>query len=295
MQAPNYVQGRFTTSTSRTQLFSASIEEGETIATHARIPNMHTKRIHHQTEPREARGASLLARTVLDLAVPTRCLSCATWAEVDHLGLCRVCRSGLERLSGARCVQCLSTRLGSGSHHCLRCIVDPPSYQRLFALYDYRPPFDGVIQALKFRRLAYLAETLGRLAWDKYAEELCRVDILVPIPLPWLRRLKRGFNQAEAMASTVGKLLQRPIVQPLTRRGLQEQSSLDSGIDRRRNARKTMHLKPTASASVRRVRKKHVLIVDDLVTSGATANRATELLLHAGAARVWVLAAGHRQ
>ena len=143
------------------------------------------------------------------------------------------------RLEGARCVQCLSRRLAPGSQRCLQCLAHPPKYERLFALYDYQPPFDSVIQALKFRRLEFLAEALGTTAWDHCAEELASVEALSPVPLPWLRRVQRGFNQAEVLATALGRLLERPVIQPLVRR--RSQRAIVAGNWRRTSAQRAQH------------------------------------------------------
>lgn len=144
-----------------------------------------------------------------------------------------------------------------------------------------------MIQALKFRRLDYLGRQLGRELGERHAEALTTVDVVAPVPLAWLRRLGRGFDQAEVIASAVAQVSGLPLRSLLVRRrGTRPQSRISGRAERQRNPM-------GAFAATRQLAKSwrgcHILLVDDVVTTGATLDAASRCLLEAGAGEVTAL------
>ncbi len=109
-------------------------------------------------------------------------------------------------------------------------------------------------------------------------------DLVVPTPLHWRRRLKRGFNQADLLARELSRTTGIPLLRALRKtKNTQVQSTL-SGPQRRRNVKGAFRVKNAASIS-----KKRILLVDDVYTTGATANACAKVLKDAGAQSVAVL------
>jgi ComF family protein len=130
------------------------------------------------------------------------------------------------------------------------------------------------MRSLGARLGAYLAEAMPRSE---------RIDAIVPMPIHWTRRLTRGFNQCESLASELSRHTGLPVLKALTRtRRTQKQSSL-AGAWRRRN------VKGSFSAAHAQIRGKRLLLVDDVLTTGSTVNEAAAELKRHGAARVAVL------
>ena len=254
---------------------------------------------------------------VLDLLIPTCCLSCRRWLPVGALGLCRACRSRLVTTPRTRCRTCprdLPARAARRtvrrvnrpadepndveSPQCGECIARPPRFAELHTLYAYQPPLDSLVKAMKFGRRAYLAELFADEIWDRWAERLSNVQLVVPVPLPFLRHRMRGYNQAEVLAQRLAKRLRRPLGQPLRRRGGSPQSRETDVAGRRRNARQTIALRAPRRPFAGRLKTARlpdrVLLVDDVVTSGATLQRCSQLLRRAGARRVICAAVAHR-
>lgn len=140
-----------------------------------------------------------------------------------------------------------------------------------------------MLRALKFLRVEGLARRIAEQAWDRHAEEMVTVDALVPIPLPWPRRMVRGFNQTEAIARPLALRLGKDMVRPLRRAPSAAMSGSDPA-ERRRRARRSFRLRSRASVP------KRVLLVDDVFTTGATLTVATRLLRRGGAREVLALA-----
>lgn len=228
---------------------------------------------------------------LLHALLPAPCLACGQPlpATGTTLGLCRACHAELRPIPDRTCAICaraLDAKLPD-DWCCGACRHHPPAFDRLLALWSYEAPLDAVVQALKFRRLDYLGRHLGEALAARWREEITEVDVIVPVPLHWVRRLSRGYNQAERIAGALARRIDRPVVSALGRgRATPPQTSL--GRDERLvNLRKAFRVRRAGA-----VRKRHVLLVDDVATTGATIEAASAALKKAGAAEVTVLVAG---
>lgn len=214
---------------------------------------------------------------VLAFLFPPACLACQRVEGVSSLplGLCSRCHLELDPLQGSTCSASLS---------------DPSALDDLLSRWTYTPPFNAVIQALKFGRLEFLGRDLaGGLHCLLVEEQGQEVDLVVPIPLHWLRRMARGYNQAEAIAGPLAQYLDRPLVRALRRpRPTRPQASLGRH-QRKMNLRRAFAIRRRLSG---RIAGQRILLVDDVVTTGATLETAAECLRQAGAHSVLALTAG---
>jgi ComF family protein len=203
-----------------------------------------------------------------------------------QLDLCPDCRRTLPALEHA-CVQCAEPLPpGTATLCCGRCQQQPPAYTQTLAPFIYEPPLDHLVQRLKFDGRLELARILGELlaAWLAERSEQ-RPDALVPVPLHDARLRERGFNQSHEIARIVSRRLQVPLsAHACVRvRETPPQSGL-SRRQRRKNLRGAFEVRGRVAG--------HVAIVDDVMTTGSTAQALAQALLAAGAARVdvWVCA-----
>jgi ComF family protein len=160
----------------------------------------------------------------------------------------------------------------------------------MLALWSYGPPLDAVVQALKFRRLDYLGRHLAAALAAELGpriEGLAAIDRVVPVPLHWRRRLTRGYNQAERIARPLAALLDLPFDPLLIRGRATPPQSLLSRTQRLANLRRAFRVRRS-----REIRGLHLLLVDDVATTGATLDAAAAALKRAGAAAVTALVAG---
>jgi len=223
--------------------------------------------------------------------LPSPCLACGRQAEpgAPHLGLCARCRGRLEEPGANSCSRC--GRVLSGARLppgflCGRCRKRPPAFERLYAAWLYQAPFDDVIRALKFGRLEYLGRALGAALAARFATTLPPVDLVVPVPLHWRRRLSRGFNQAAAIGASFARARHLPCRSLLRRkRATQPQSRLP-------RARRLANLRHAFALRRRRsLAGLSILLIDDVSTTGATLDAAARALRHAGAQRVLAMVA----
>lgn len=195
--------------------------------------------------------------------------------------LCDGCNAALPHLQAPRCPVCALPTLHSAV--CGQCLRHPPHFTRTVAAFAYAFPLDKLVLALKYGEKLHLADLLA----DKLAQNICdRPDCVVPMPLHPQRLRERGFNQSLQLARRLARQLDIPLLARSCQRvrDTPSQSSLP-WKERNRNMRKAF----SCSAAVA---GKHVAIVDDVMTTGATLNELAFTLKQAGAINVsaWVVA-----
>jgi len=147
----------------------------------------------------------------------------------------------------------------------------------------YSFPIDVAIKALKFRRNLFYAPALAEVLCVATPLLAPDIDAVLPVPLHWRRKAMRGFNQATEIAKPIAKSLGVPLVSNVRRkRATPFQSGLDAA-ERARNLRRAFTI-------IRPPSYTNILIVDDVVTTGATAQALATLLLSSGVTKVSVLA-----
>jgi len=166
---------------------------------------------------------------------------------------------------------------------CRLCRAGANAFDAVCAAGFYEGRLRDLIHLFKYGGVETLAEPLGRMAMLAYPRRE-RVDLVVPMPMHWWRRWRRGFNQAGLLAREVGKRTGLPVM-PVVRRS--RRTSPQAGLSRkarRQNVRGAFRVRrPDA------VQGKRVLLVDDVFTTGSTANACARALKDAGAAWVGVL------
>lgn len=186
---------------------------------------------------------------------------------------------------GDQCAIC-AVPLPTSGLPCGACLRRRPSFDRVEAPLRYAFPVDALIQRFKHQAKwpigRVLAAGLAAHLAHAYTEGLPRPDVLLPVPLSTRRLRQRGFNQARMLADW----LSRPLAVPthadwlLRTQDTTAQQQLDAAA-RRRNLRKAFALSDAARTAGR-----HVALVDDVLTTGATAEALARLIKRAGAARV---------
>lgn len=220
-----------------------------------------------------------------------RCLLCLGSGSQSTGGICDACRSDLPWL-GSQCRRC-ALPLPSEHQLCGQCQQHTPAFAQVVSPLLYRFPIDSLIPAFKYHdQLIYgraLARLLAEAVHYHYIEhDQSLPDRVLPMPLHHRREARRGFNQALELARPVAALLQIPLCRHslLRTRHTQAQQGL-SASERKGNLAEAFSCPPSAG-----VRDLHLALVDDVVTTGATADAASRTLLEAGAASVsiWCVA-----
>lgn len=227
-----------------------------------------------------------LVLTSLEKLLPQPCLLCG---QSNSGSLCSECERSLPRLDSYpwRCSQC-SLPLTTNASLCGHCLRTPPKFHQCVIPYSYSHPLDFLIHQFKYRKQLASGKQLAQLL-ARHCEQLPRPDLLVPVPMHWRKRWQRGFNQSELLARPLARHLGINLVQALERRHHGHSQKGLGRAERMTNLRKAFRITPKYHAKIQGA---HIALVDDVVTTTATARCLSEILIRAGAARVdiWALA-----
>jgi ComF family protein len=227
------------------------------------------------------------AQLALDIALPTLCLSCRE--PVAGEGLCPACWGKLSFIAPPYCA-----RLGIPFVYdpgpgllSMEAIAAPPAYQRARAAVRYDDVAGVLVHALKYQDRTDLAPAMGRWMARAGAELFDGADALIPVPLHWKRGWSRRYNQSAALAKTIGCETKTTVQTQLLRRirATHQQVGL-SRAERARNVQGAFAVDQDQRANVA---GKRFVLVDDVLTSGATVDACARALLRAKAASVDVL------
>ena len=231
-----------------------------------------------------------LTRVALDLVYPPACLCCRE-ATAAHGALCPACWGQLNFIERPYCDRLgipFAYDLGIEGLLSPEAMAHPPAYARARAVARFEDgPARQLVHRLKYHDRMELAAPLG--AWMARAggELLTEADLLVPIPLHRRRLMWRQFNQAQLLAEAVGRACGRKVDPVLLRRV--KRTTPQVGLSRAQRASNVQGAFAVPVEARPLVEGRAIVLIDDVLTSGATINAAARALLRAGAARVDVL------
>lgn len=208
-----------------------------------------------------------LLRDVIDLCYPGICAVCKNGCEAGSF-LCDECDAQLRELEQRPACNLCGAPLASEVAPCPFCKGrGMRHFGQVLRLGVFAEPLKGLIHQMKYNHRWALAEHLARrlMARGRVKQALDRADVLVPVPLHFMRQLGRGFNQAEVIARQISRDSGRRVVRAVSRvRHTRSQTRLTIQ-DRRANVRDAFKLTNAAS-----LLQKHVVVIDDVMTTGAT-------------------------
>jgi len=240
--------------------------------------------------PRLARvgaGARAVLRAALDLALPRLCAVCRE--PVEGEGLCPACWAKLSFITRPYC-----ERLGIPFVYdpgpgilSMEAIADPPAYQRARAAVRFDEIARALVHALKYGDRLDLAPMMGRWLAQAGSELLAEADALVPVPLHWRRHWARRFNQSALLAAAVAKASGVPIAARALKRV--KFTPQQVGLSRAQRAVNIQGAFRVPADGKAEVVGRRLVLIDDVLTSGATVEGCAKALLRAGARNVDVL------
>jgi len=232
-------------------------------------------------------------RLLLDLLFPPHCSLCGTARNLlPDISLCRPCSDDLLHNTDAcgLCAAPLSAQgTGSITDLCARCIQKKPRYDQLWSPFRYAQPLESMIQQLKFNTRLNFAPLLSTLMIQQLPPEFYTQpppDAIIPMPLHPRRLKQRGFNQSLLLAAPLAKQLQLPIDTKSGKRiANTEHQTGKNALQRQQNIK-------GAFTFENKNNYQHVVIFDDVVTTGATVSELSKTIKRAGVRRVdvWCLA-----
>lgn len=250
----------------------------------------------------QALGSRLrpVARLALDALLPPQCLSCAELVS-EPGALCAACWAKLRFIAQPMCRTCgwpfeVDPTAGDGASLaapsadllCGACLREPPSFDRARAVLIYDDASRGLVLGFKHADRTHAAPAYARWMARAGADLLTTADVIAPVPLHWSRLMARRYNQAALLGNALAKLAGASAVPDLLirRRRTPSQGRL-SRSERLRNVAGAFAVR---RARLPLVRGRRIVLVDDVLTTGATVSACAAVLRRAGAASVEVLA-----
>jgi ComF family protein len=221
-------------------------------------------------------------RSLVNFALPLRCPGCGAMTTSQEF--CGHCWQGLDFLDGPGCTRC-GVRMDVAGLICAPCMANPPHHDGVRAAVAYGDIARDVVLKFKYGRRAGYARTIANALVHLVPQD--RDAMYVPVPLHRWRLWSRGFNQAGLIAKRLSALTGDPLDLTILRR-IKSTPPLGGlgGAERAKTVRSAFAVDPARRNTIAGMT---VLLVDDVYTSGATANACARVLKKAGAARVIIL------
>ncbi|MDF1689408.1 MAG: ComF family protein [Cycloclasticus sp.] len=210
---------------------------------------------------------------------PLTCFICEQQGH-NGLDLCSHCLNDLKPITPS-CSIC-NIQLTTKSSICGRCLKTPPSFDQIISLYQYEGIAQFLLQSLKFQARHSCARTMGKLMARHFTQLNKQPDLLLAVPLHAKRLRERGFNQSELIVQYIQKALDAPLNQHSLKRVVNTASQTTlKPPERRKNLKNAFHYTPVKDIN-------SVAIIDDVVTTGSTANEIAKTLKKQGVQHVEV-------
>jgi ComF family protein len=227
-----------------------------------------------------------VGRGLVDVALPPRCLACGEIVEEPD-ALCGRCWGGITFFAPPWCAGCglpFAHPMDEGAV-CADCARERRAWDRARAVLRYDKRSRELVLGLKHADQTHVAGAFGRWMQRAGGEVLADAELLVPVPLHWTRLFRRRYNQAALLAHAIHAAGGPPVAADclLRRRRTPSQGHLGP-LARERNVRSAFAVRRPAAVAGRRL-----VVVDDVMTTGATVDECARVLKRAGAAAVGVL------
>lgn len=231
---------------------------------------------------------TLTFSSILDWVIPNSCIACRKRIS-GHKVICESCTNALPYHQDA-CARC-GQHLASNAETCGTCLHTPPAHTACISAFNYATPVSDWVQQFKFADRPDLARKLAEI----FAHQICDViepqaDLLIPVPMHRNKLHRRGYNQAALLCKHLARHLRLEYLP----HGLVKTRDTPHQVEltrkqRQQNLRGSFAV-PTKAEPL--IAGKHIALIDDVLTTGATANECSTALKHAGAAEisVWTLA-----
>ncbi|CCY44552.1 putative uncharacterized protein [Clostridium sp. CAG:7] len=227
-----------------------------------------------------------IIETILDLLFPRRCPVCGQIIMPKGNLICPGCIRKLSWVRGPVCKCCGKEIISETAEYCSDCAIHPRSFSNGMSLLNYNEISAPSLAKIKYHNHREYLDFYAEAAYRKYAARIARLspDLIIPVPVHKSRMKKRGFNQAEEFGKRLSHYLEIPMNSSLLIRSKKTVPQKDLGP-----ALRLKNLEQAFSCRKLPYRMKKVLLIDDIYTTGSTAEACSRALKKAGAEQVFLL------
>lgn len=225
---------------------------------------------------------------LINCVFPVTCCGCGKdLPHGDRFRVCADCLADVGFIDGLFCEKC-GIPLPDGGARCWQCRKGSKyHFEYIRSCVEYSGLSKELILKFKYRNMHFLDRFLGRLLASgiEHSKELLCADVIVPVPMHWLKKLRRGYNQAELLAGAVAEYTGKPVETGWLRR--KRFTKPQFGLKKEERARNLSG--GFSSSTLRKYKGASVLLIDDICTTGATIEHCARSLKSAGAGKVFAL------
>jgi len=223
--------------------------------------------------------------SLCDLFFPKRCDLCGEF--VDTSGLCKDCWKKIRWISDPKCIIC-GLPFDTAVHSvCASCLKNKPYFDRAVSVFEYNDDFKKIIIGFKHYDSTNIAHRLAMWMYRSAEEYINVADVIVPVPIHFSKRLIRKYNQSEILAQIISGIsfkIYEPRILVKSKKTRQQEGL--TGDRRRRNVIGSFSIN---DMHIDAIKNKHVVLVDDVFTTGSTVNECSKILKKYGAKTVTVV------
>ncbi len=235
---------------------------------------------------------SSLGEGFFDLIYPSNiyCISCGNIIDDSRpYALCDACVRTLKWANGRTCSRCGKIlQEDYGPDLCTDCVNGEHVFRKGFTCVEYGAAERELMHQFKYKEKAYLGRKLAEIMYDRIQAEELVPDLLIPVPMFRKKEKRRGYNQAAVLAACLANYMGIPYDGKLLIRRVETEAMSRLGVwNRRKNIQGVFTV---SRDKMDKLAEKTVLLVDDIYTTGSTADACASVLLEAGAAAVYVFA-----
>lgn len=225
----------------------------------------------------------------LEVLYPPRCPFCNEVQVVGGKKICEKCLVELPKRKPPFCMKCGKPIEKEEQELCVNCRNRMPEFDKAYPMLLYRKGVPEALARFKYKNDRQIGKIIIQELGKETMAELkrLRIDGIVPVPMYWKKEKIRGYNQAYLLAKEMGKVLERPVYKNYLLRTVSTvaQKDLSQG-ERKKNIKKAFKIGKNV------VELNHILLVDDIYTTGATASACARVLKEAGVGKVYVTCIG---
>lgn len=225
----------------------------------------------------------------INFLFPVSCSLCRKLLPYsDVYRICESCLVKLKKIDGLYCKKC-GSQLPDGGEHCYSCTKNKGyHFESIRAYCVYEGAARDIVHKLKYAGRSYLAKIMGKLMIDLISVQGHKdsIDYIAPVPMHWIKRYMRGYNQAELLARKVSEYCGKPLLRGFKRKKFTKAQYSLTKEQRSNNISGSFIFDAAAGMEVQ---GKTVLLVDDVCTTCSTVEECSKTLVNAGAAKVYAL------